>query len=193
MILPGMYNLTLPVNEFNKKGIYTVYIKPKEIRTTIENVGPLYSFPSVKGIILKESNINGLSVFAARHNIPVYGAPGTILALKQKGILNEKHIDNAFSDEHITIAGMNIQPIRTSHDCADGRGYIITGCDGVTKVAIATDTGFVSNELLSAMTGCKLAYIESNHDVNMLKTGPYYYDLKKRILSDIPNILVSSN
>jgi hypothetical protein len=62
MILPGMYNLTLPVNEFNKKGIYTVYIKPKEIRTTIENVGPLYSFPSVKGIILKESNINGLSV-----------------------------------------------------------------------------------------------------------------------------------
>ena len=161
----------------------------KQTDLMLKNIGVDPS--EIKGIFITHEHtdhVNGLSVFAARHKIPVYGAPGTILSLKQKAILNEKHIDNAFSDKCICVGGLNIQPIRTSHDCADGRGYIITGCDGVTKVAIATDTGFVSNELLSAMTGCKLAYIESNHDVNMLKTGPYPFTLQKRILSNIGHL-----
>ncbi len=148
-------------------------------------------FSSVKGIFITHEHtdhVNGLSVFAARHNIPVYAAPGTLLALKNKGVLTSKHVDIALNTEDISIAGLNIKPFRTSHDCADGRGYVITGCDGVTKAAIATDTGFVSPELLSTITGCKLVYIESNHDVAMLRSGPYPYTLQKRILSNIGHL-----
>lgn len=161
----------------------------KQTDLMLKNIGVDPS--EIKGIFITHEHtdhVNGLSVFAARHNIPVYGAPGTILSLKQKGILNTKHIDNAFSDESICVAGLNIKPVRTSHDCADGRGYVITGCDGVTKVAIATDTGYVSNDLLSQITGCNLVYIESNHDVDMVKTGPYPFPLQKRILSDIGHL-----
>ena len=146
---------------------------------------------SLKGIFLTHEHtdhVNGLSVFAARHNIPVYAAPGTLLALKNKGILNSKHVDIALNTDEISVAGLNIKPFRTSHDCADGRGYVITGCDGVTRAAIATDTGFVSSELLSTITGCKLVYIESNHDVAMLRSGPYPYTLQKRILSNIGHL-----
>jgi phosphoribosyl 1,2-cyclic phosphodiesterase len=65
---------------------------------------------------------------------------------------------------------------------------VITGCDGVTKAAIATDTGYVSPELLESITGAKLVYIESNHDVAMVRTGPYPYPLQKRILSNIGHL-----
>ncbi len=146
---------------------------------------------SVKGIFITHEHtdhVNGLSVFAARHNIPVYGAPGTLLALKNKGVLSGKHVDIALNTDEVSVAGLNIKPFRTSHDCADGRGYVITGCDGVTRAAIATDTGVVSPELLSTITGCKLVYIESNHDVAMLRSGPYPYTLQKRILSNIGHL-----
>ena len=146
---------------------------------------------SVKGIFITHEHtdhVNGLSVFAARHNIPVYAAPGTLLALKNKGVLSAKHVDIALNTDEISVAGLNIKPFRTSHDCADGRGYVITGCDGVTRAAIATDTGFVSPDLLSTLTGCKLVYIESNHDVAMLRSGPYPYTLQKRILSDMGHL-----
>ena len=42
----GMYNLQLPLSEFNKKGFYTVYIKPKEVKTRIMDVGSL-TYPQV--------------------------------------------------------------------------------------------------------------------------------------------------
>ncbi len=146
---------------------------------------------TIKGIFITHEHTDhvcGLSVFAAKHKIPIYAAPGTLLALKQKGILNEKHVDIAINTDEIEIAGLNVKPVRTSHDCADGRGYVITGCDGVTKAAIATDTGYVSPELLESITGAKLVYIESNHDVAMVRTGPYPYPLQKRILSNIGHL-----
>ena len=141
---------------------------------------------SIKGIFITHEHtdhINGLSVFATKHNIPVYASTGTLEALKKKSVLTGKHIDIAVGDG-AEVVGLHIKPIKTSHDCADGRGYIITGCDGTTKVAIATDTGYVTPEIAQSITGCKLVYLESNHDINMLKTGPYPYQLQKRILSD---------
>lgn len=146
---------------------------------------------TLKGIFITHEHtdhINGLSVFAARYNLPIYAAPGTLLTLKQKGILKDKHIDIALTDGEHEVAGMNISPFRTSHDCADGRGYVITSCDAQTKVAVVTDTGFVSPEILSEITGCRLVYIESNHDVTMLKNGPYPYTLQQRILSNIGHL-----
>lgn len=55
--LPGMYNLRLPVDKFSKKGIYTVYIKPKEIDRTIVDVSTLAAFPSIKGIVISVADL----------------------------------------------------------------------------------------------------------------------------------------
>lgn len=49
--LPGMYNLRLPINVFKEKGIYTLYIKPKEIKVKILDVSTLAAYPNIKGII----------------------------------------------------------------------------------------------------------------------------------------------
>lgn len=56
-ILPGMYDLKLPLDVFSQKGFYTIYIKPKEIRTTISDVSVLAAYPDIRGIIINSSNI----------------------------------------------------------------------------------------------------------------------------------------
>ena len=56
-ILGGLYNLRLPAEQFNALGIYTLFIRPAQIRTTILDCGVLSSLPNVKGIVI---DLNGL-------------------------------------------------------------------------------------------------------------------------------------
>lgn len=56
-LLGGLYNLTLPSEQFNALGIYTIYLRPTQIRTKIEDCGVLSSAPNVKGIIINLQNV----------------------------------------------------------------------------------------------------------------------------------------
>lgn len=56
-VLGGLYNLTLPANQFNALGIYTLYLRPAEIRTVITDCGVLSALPNVKGIIIDITNV----------------------------------------------------------------------------------------------------------------------------------------
>lgn len=56
-ILGGLYNLKLPADQFNKLGIYTLYIRPAEIRTKITDCGILSALPNVKGIVIDLNNV----------------------------------------------------------------------------------------------------------------------------------------
>jgi len=56
-VLGGLYNLTLPANQFNALGIYTLYIRPAEIRTVISDCGVLSALPNVKGIVIDISDV----------------------------------------------------------------------------------------------------------------------------------------
>lgn len=56
-VLGGLYNLRLPTNEFNALGIYTLLIRPVQIRTSITDCSVLSSLPNVKGIIIDTNNI----------------------------------------------------------------------------------------------------------------------------------------
>ena len=51
-ILGGLYNLRLPAEQFNKIGIYTLFLRPAQIRTTILDCGVLSSLPNVKGLVI---------------------------------------------------------------------------------------------------------------------------------------------
>ena len=73
-IVEGMYNLQLPLSMFNKKGFYTVYIKPKEIEAIITDVGNLTAFPDVRGIVLDSTRIKNSSIAVkARKNNDLVG------------------------------------------------------------------------------------------------------------------------
>lgn len=56
-VLGGLYNLTLPAEQFNEVGIYTLYLRPAQIRTRITDCGVLSALPNVKGIIIDITNV----------------------------------------------------------------------------------------------------------------------------------------
>ena len=51
IILDGLYTLRLPLDKFNKKGFYTIYIRPKEIECEITDVSVLATYPDIKGVV----------------------------------------------------------------------------------------------------------------------------------------------
>ena len=57
-VLPGVYNLRLPLTEFSNPGIYAIYIRPREIDATILDVSYLAAYPDIRGIVLNTSVIN---------------------------------------------------------------------------------------------------------------------------------------
>lgn len=145
---------------------------------------------NVKAIFVTHEHtdhIQGLRVLASRHKIKVYSSAGTISALQEKSLINEKVDISPVTLDGIEAAGMNIVPFRISHDCREGYGYVVESSDG-RKTAFATDTGYISKTMKDSLYGCDTVVIESNHDVRMLESGYYPYILKRRILSDIGHL-----
>lgn len=56
-VLGGLYNLTLPAEQFNALGFYTLYLRPAQIRTVITDCGVLSALPNVKGIVIDVTNV----------------------------------------------------------------------------------------------------------------------------------------
>lgn len=56
-VIGGLYNLTLPANQFNALGIYTLLLRPAQIRTVITDCGVLSALPNVKGIVVDLNNV----------------------------------------------------------------------------------------------------------------------------------------
>ena len=65
-VLPGMFDLRLPLDVFDNVGIYTIYIKPKEIRTTILHISTLAAYPDVRGIVLDTKGMSNGSLVGYR-------------------------------------------------------------------------------------------------------------------------------
>lgn len=59
--LPGMYNLSLPVSIFSQVGFYTIYIRPKEIKATIRDIGVLAAYTDINGIVIDMNEQNDQS------------------------------------------------------------------------------------------------------------------------------------
>ena len=145
---------------------------------------------SLCGVFVTHEHIDhtsGLRVFASRHHLKVYASPGTIKALEDKNLINEMVDITPLDTEGIDAADMMIRPFHISHDCSEGCGFTVETPDG-RKTAFATDTGVITDEIRSSLLGCDTVVLESNHDVGMLRCGPYPYILKRRILSDVGHL-----
>lgn len=141
---------------------------------------------SIGGIFITHEHwdhINGVRVFAQRHGIKVYASEGTLSGMEELGALTEKMTAEAIPYNGIEVCGMHVRPFRTPHDTKESTGYTVVTPDN-KRLAVATDIGIVDDSVMNAIFGCDLVLLESNHDVGMLRNGPYPYFLKQRILSD---------
>ena len=138
----------------------------------------------IKGIFVTHEHsdhINGIRVFASKNKIPVYALSSVLSEMENLGALAKVTYDEISSK--MEVAGMEISAFETPHDSKGSCGYVIKTNDE-RKIAFFTDLGHITESIDNAMKNCDFAIIESNHDVNMLKSGPYPYFLKQRILSD---------
>lgn len=128
-------------------------------------------------------HISGIRVLSKKYNIPVFAnAPTMNGVLKAAPTIASGNAHIITASNVYDIRSMRIKAFVTPHDSASSVGYVIESED--KKYAVATDTGCITKAMLSALAGCEAVLIEANHDVEMLKNGPYPYMLKKRILSD---------
>lgn len=120
-------------------------------------------------------HIKGAGVLSRKYHIPVYANTATHSCLDE--------IETRFyTKKSFSVGSLDIEVFPTMHDAADPCGYNIIS--GGKKITVATDLGIVTPEVLDAFKNTDFAFIEANHDINMLTHGSYPYELKRRILSD---------
>ncbi len=127
-------------------------------------------------------HVSGLRVFAAKHKIPVYASLQTVAALSADEKLADTVSLIPFFDA-IKIGDFTVERFDTSHDCEGSSGYKVFTPDG-RVASVCTDLGCITPSVKDALLGSHLVMLESNHDVSMLRNGPYPLSLKQRIASD---------
>jgi phosphoribosyl 1,2-cyclic phosphodiesterase len=78
---------------------------------------------------------------------------------------------------------MDVTTFRTPHDADDSIGVVITSRSSGARAAIATDLGYASPTVRQMVQDVDMLVIESNHDDDMLASGPYPVSLQRRISS----------
>lgn len=84
------------------------------------------------------------------------------------------------------IGAVSVSPFTTSHDAADPVGFVFAA-EGA-RMAVATDLGYISPNVRAQLKGIDLLLLESNHDLEMLRDGPYPWSVKQRVLSRVGHL-----
>ncbi len=155
----------------------------KSLSAAIENCGG--SINEIKGVFITHEHsdhIKGLKPLINKTKLPVFASKTTLESLINLDAVPAGASLNPI-DRELELFGMTANRFNTSHDCNGSSGYTFA-LSSDNKIAVCTDLGFVSDEVRNAISGSKTILIEANHNIEMLKKGPYPPQLKMRILSD---------
>ncbi len=134
-------------------------------------------------------HIQGVGVLSRRFDIPIYATPKTWRFFDRHGTIGkivEKNRIILEPEQETEVKDMKIMPFSVLHDGAEPVGYVIKHKS--QKISVATDIGFVTDEVKQHISGSDLILIESNHDEEMLKNGPYPLALKQRVLGKMGHL-----
>jgi phosphoribosyl 1,2-cyclic phosphodiesterase len=87
-----------------------------------------------------------------------------------------------------SIGDIDVNPFTIPHDAADPCGFVFHARSESIRMAIATDLGYVPPNVKMALRGVDVLLLESNHDLEMLKDGPYPWSVKQRVLSRVGHL-----
>lgn len=126
---------------------------------------------------------HGLQVLAKKHRIPVHMTERSAAALSLPEDCALRACLTCHPDEYLYAFndGVTVEAFAAPHDSVACVGYRIS--DGHTSVGIVTDLGYVTQRVYDRLCGCEAVMIEANHDVDLVRGGPYPPALKHRILS----------
>jgi phosphoribosyl 1,2-cyclic phosphodiesterase len=137
-------------------------------------------------------HVYGLAVLAKKLRIPVFMTGATHQAWSramrnQNGEKPQLEKFERFESGHsFQVGDIAVRPFTIPHDAADPVGFTFRA-DGI-KVGVATDLGYIPLSVRDHLRGCDVLVVESNHDVEMLRVGPYPWSVKQRVMSRVGHL-----
>lgn len=125
-------------------------------------------------------HIKGVGILSRKLDVPIYATAGTWNAMSSKiGDVSLKNTREIEAGKDFYIGNIDVTPYAIPHDAAAPVAYNFM-CKG-KKVGVCTDLGFMPKQVFESIKDCNVLLLEANHDLEMLNSGSYPYDLKKRI------------
>ena len=154
---------------------------PRETAKRLEALG--LNFENLNALVITHKHsdhIRGAGPIARALGIPVYLTAGTLRASSIDPL--ETPTVKIRNNSTFRIGELQIHARRTIHDAADPACFVVE--DGMgTRVGIASDLGVVDEGVLAHLSRCDGLFFESNHDLDLLRSGTYPWGLKRRIMS----------
>lgn len=137
-------------------------------------------------------HVYGLLVLGRKLNIPIYMTGATHQAWSRS--VRDATGENPDTDRieffsagwRFQIGDIEVTPFTIPHDAADPVGFTFRS-EGV-KVGFATDLGYIPPSICDHLRGCDVLIMESNHDLEMLRGGPYPWSVKQRVMSRVGHL-----
>jgi phosphoribosyl 1,2-cyclic phosphodiesterase len=137
-------------------------------------------------------HVYGLAMLARKLSVPIFmtGATHQVWARAMRDDNGErprlKKLERFESGYSFQIGDITVKPFTIPHDAADPVGFTFRA-EGI-KVGIATDLGYVPVSVRDHLRGCDVLVMESNHDLEMLRGGPYPWSVKQRVMSRVGHL-----
>ena len=153
------------------------------VRETVQRLGRLDLQPEqLSGILVThehDDHARGVFKLAARYRIPVWLTHGTYSMCQR--YLPSQPVTIHIIDAHTAFPLQDIEvcPYPVPHDAREPAQFVFG--DGMRKLGVLTDVGSVTPHIVAMLQGCEGLLLECNHDLQMLRTGPYTHSLKKRV------------
>ena len=150
---------------------------------------------SITAILISHEHndhVYGLATLAKKLDVPIFMTGGTHHAWARSlrdaaGELPKLAKLEVFSaGRSFQIADITVTPFTIPHDAADPVGFTFHA-EGA-KIAIATDLGYMPASVCDHLRKCDVLMIESNHDTEMLRVGPYPWSVKQRVMSRVGHL-----
>ena len=154
----------------------------RELERRLEAVGR--SAADVDAVLLThehDDHCKGVDRFARRHQVPVYGTRGTYKGQRLRGL--GPFARPMGPGVPLTAGGFRIEVFPVSHDAREPVGIVVESGGG-HRLGLATDLGCRTAEAWRRLQDLDILLLESNHDLDMLRTGPYPWRLKERVASE---------
>lgn len=137
-------------------------------------------------------HIYGLATLAKKLRIPIFMTGATHQAWAramrdENGVRPQLERLERFESGHsFQVGDIAVKPFTIPHDAADPVGFTFRA-EGI-KVGIATDLGYLPASVRDHLRGCDVLVMESNHDLEMLRGGPYPWSVKQRVMSRVGHL-----
>ena len=127
-----------------------------------------------------QDHVRGVDRLARRWNLPFYATPGTLEGVRRLSRQARQRAVALCPGEPAEVGGFVVEAFTIPHDAREPVGLVVTGPDGC-RLGLAGDMGSRSRLASARLAELDVLLLETNHDLDMLRTGPYPWVLKQRI------------